>query len=261
LSKAYRIGAVPYLNAEPLIWPLESGTIEHPHKIIRNYPGRLVEMLVNNEIDCAIAPVAGLLKHPTLIPLPSIAIASRGPVASILLFHNDPLENLTKIWLDPASRTSNLLIQILRIKASDTPCAFILPEENEAPSVANLPSNTGRLVIGDPALSYAFESSKNYGLSDLGELWKELTNHPFTFAKWIARNGDIAAEMMPLVKEARDWSLTHLHEIIDPLAERYDFRSSLVDRYLRTNITYMSGPREEAGEREFFRLAKELSIV
>ena len=64
--------------------------------------------------------------------------------------------------------------------------------------------------------------------------------------------------MSNLAKEARDWSLLHLNEIIDPLAERYDFRQDLVDRYLRVNITYMSGPREQAGEREFFKRAKML---
>lgn len=253
-----KLGSVPYLNAEPLIWPLETGAVECPHSILRTIPRDLVDKLKNEEVDCAIAPVAAMLDHPDLVPIPDVAIGSRGAVASVLLFHDDPLEELEKIWLDSASRTSNLLVQILRNRASDKPCEFIMPEDNEAPPVVNLPSGQGRLVIGDPALSYASEASEQVGISDLGTLWKAETNHPFIFARWIARNGDIAAKLTPMMREARDWSVLNLHELVDPLAARYDFRTELVDRYLRINITYMFGPREEAGEKEFFRLAREL---
>jgi chorismate dehydratase len=253
-----KLGAVSYLNAEPLIWPLESGEIDHPHTIARALPGEVAGMLAGEEVHCALAPVTVMLDHPGFVSLPDVAISCRGPVASVLLFHDDPLGDLETIWLDPASRTSNLLVQILRHRASDKACRYIISTEDEAPPVVNLPERTGRLVIGDPALSYASESSPASGATDLGQLWKEQTNHPFTFARWIARNGDIGRTISPLVRQARDWSLRHLHELIEPLARKYDFRSSLVDRYLRQNITYMFGPREEAGEREFFVLAREI---
>lgn len=258
MSISYRLGSVPYLNAEPLIWPLEEGKIDHPHKIIRATPKVLVEMLKNEEVDCAIAPVAALLENSDLIPIPDVAIACRGAVASVILFHDDPLEELSTIWLDPDSRTSNLLIQILRKKRSDNPCDFIMPVEDEAPSISNMPPRNGRLIIGDPALSYASEMSGITGITDLGKLWKDETNLPFTFARWIARTADIAGQLTALLKETRDWSLLNLHHLIDPLAEKYDFRSALVDRYLRQNITYMFGPREQAGVSEYFRLAKEI---
>lgn len=250
-----RLGSVPYLNAEPLIRPLETGVIEHPHKITKAVPSELASKLVNGEIDCAIAPVVAVLENPRLVPLPDVAIVSRGAAASVLLFHNDPLGELETIWLDPASRTSNLLVQILRDKASADPCEFILPTEDEVPPILDLPKKHGRLIIGDSALAYGSEKDIPVDFSDLGALWRESTGHPFTYARWIARTGDIAAELTPLVREARDWSLIHLHELIDPLAEQHNFPAELVDRYLRQNITYMYGPREQAGGREFFSLA------
>jgi chorismate dehydratase len=256
---AYRLGSVPYLNAEPLIWPLEKGKIENSHSLIRAAPGELVEKLGKGEVDCALVSVAALFGNPKLVPLPDVAIASRGAVASVILFHDSPLEELETIWLDPASLTSNLLVQILRNPASDKPCKYIIPGKDEdAPSVDALPKNQGRLIIGDSALAHSSERDSNVGTTDLGALWKEKTNHPFVFARWFARNGDIAGDLAPLMREARDWSLLHLHEMVAPLAKKYNFPVSLVDRYLRLNITYMYGPREEAGEREFFRLAKEL---
>jgi predicted solute-binding protein len=256
-GNSYKIGAVPYLNAEPLVWPLEKKIIDHPHTLIKAEPSLLVKMLSTGEVDAAIAPVAAMIEHPGLVSIPDIAIACRGPVASVICFHNDPFTKLEKIYLDPASRTSNLLVQILRTQMSDKPCRFIMPED-EPPSLANLPSMSGRLIIGDPALSYASEKSGSTGMSDLGQLWKEMTNLPFTFARWIARDGFIAGELTSLLKEVRDWSILNLHTLIEPLAERYDFRPDLVDRYLRLNITYMFGPREQNGEQEFFRLAKNI---
>jgi chorismate dehydratase len=264
VTGSYKLGSVPYLNAEPLIWPLERKIIDHPHTITRAVPGELVGLLAGGQLDCALAPVAALLEKPSLVPVADVAIACRGPVASVLIFHDGPFPDLTRIWLDPASRTSNILVRILRSKASEKPCEYTMPGidgNDPPPPVANLPQDVGRLVIGDPALSYASESSDRSGFSDLGALWKEMTNLPATFAQWIARDGDIARNMTGLVREARDWSMLHLHEIVEPLAERYDFKVSLVDRYLRQNITYMFGLREEAGLREYFRLARELGLA
>jgi chorismate dehydratase len=255
---ALKIGCVPYLNAEPLIWPLENGVIEHPHSIIRAVPSDLVTKLGDGDVDCALASVVAILDFPKLVPITDIAIASRGAVASVLLFHNDPIEKLETIWLDPASRTSNILVQILRDRASYTECNFILPENGDAPEIDLLPADTGRLIIGDEALRCVYGNNPASNYTDLGELWKEKTNHPITFAKWIARNGDIAAELKPLLIEARDWSLIHLASYISDLAVKYEFETEVVDRYLRTNITYMHGPRELAGEREFFTLAGNL---
>jgi predicted solute-binding protein len=262
LTATLKLGTTPNLNTEPLVWPLEHGVIQHPHSIIRAVPADLVEMLASGQLDCATTSVAAMIDHPDLVPLPDVAIACRGAVASVLLFHNDPLDALTRIWLDPASRTSNLLVRILLSDGSRTRREFVNPSGSDArdiPPVTDLPARTGRLLIGDEALRLGSESSGSPGFTDLGALWKQKTNHPFTFARWLARTGDIGAQLAGMVREARDWSMLHLHEIIDPLAELHHFEPTIVDRYLRQNITYMFGPREEAGMREFFRLADELA--
>ncbi|HDS30388.1 MAG TPA: hypothetical protein ENN67_05020 [Firmicutes bacterium] len=261
MKDKYKIGSVKYLNAEPLIWPLEHGEIGEPIKIKRSFPGELPNMLISGELDCAIAPVAVLLEHPDLVPLPDVAIASRGAVASVLVFHNVPFDGIETLWLDPASRTSNLLARILRSMSKKLSCNYVIPTEDEAPGINDLPSGHGRLIIGDAALAYSVDSEIKVQFTDLGLLWKEKTNHPFVYARWIAQNGDIAAELAGTVRESRDWSVLNLHKLIEPLAEKYNFPVSLVDRYLRTNITYMFGPREQSGENEFFRLAKKLENI
>lgn len=259
MTGGYKIGCVPYLNAEPLIWPLEHGQISHGHEIIRAVPSELVKMLGEGELDCALASVVALIDFPRLVPLPNIAIASRGAAASVLLFHNQPVGELNTIFLDPASRTSNLLVQILRDRSSHTKCIFVLPETERAPEPDNLPDNTGVLIIGDAALRASNEPDAHMNFTDLGELWKEKFGHPITFAKWFASNGDIAAELTPLLTQARDWSLVHLPSFIGKLSESYSFPMDLVDRYLRINITYVHGQREQAGERIYMMEAKNLA--
>ena len=85
-----KLGTVPYLNAEPLVWPLANGIIKHNHSIIRALPTELVDKLNAGELDCAVAPVAAMLVNPDFVPIPGVAIASRGAVASVLIFHDDP---------------------------------------------------------------------------------------------------------------------------------------------------------------------------
>ncbi len=253
-----KLGAVPYLNAEPLTWPIENGELDEKLEILRATPSELVGMLTSGELDCALAPIASLLDFPDLVPVPDVSISCRGPVASVLLFHKGPLDLVKKIQLDPSSKTSNLLIQIIMGKSTTNPCEFILPEPGMPIDPASLDPNTGMLLIGDPAIKLAASDLPGISISDLGALWKEMTNHPFTFARWIARNGDIAASLSGLLKSARDWSVLNLHELIGPLSEKYNYPIHFTDHYLRTNITYMHGPREIAGEREFLSLGRKI---
>jgi len=253
-----KLGAVSFLNAEPLVWPLQNGKTGGKHDIIRSVPSELIGMLEEGEIDCALVSIACLLDNPNFVPVPDIAIACRGAVASVALFQNGKVEDLEKIWLDPASRTSNLLLKVLRDNVSNTPCTYLMPEDEEPPEIEQLKHKTGRLIIGDSALKITSGETVHPPYTDLGEWWREVTNHPFTFARWIARNGDIAAELKDELKDARDWSLLHLHEFSGELAESYGFSHDIVDRYLRTNLVYMHGPREMAGEREFMTMAKKI---
>jgi chorismate dehydratase len=146
----------------------------------------------------------------------------------------------------------------LRDRSSHTPCEFILPEFYNAPKVDSLPHRTGRLIIGDEALRLSNGENAVTNYTDLGELWREKTGHPVTFARWMTRSGDIAAELAPILIEARDWSMVHMSTFIDNLHEKYGFPPDLIDKYLRINMCYMHGPREQAGDRLFNTLAKNL---
>ena len=105
-----RIGVVPYLNALPLIEGLDG---RPDVELRRAVPSRLSRWLADGEIDAASLPIIDAGADPGYRVVPGIAIASRGPVRSVCLFHERPLDELRTVVLDPASRTSVVLLRIL----------------------------------------------------------------------------------------------------------------------------------------------------
>jgi len=101
-----RIGSVSYLNARPLIYGLE-GDVQ------LETPSVLASLLRKGNLDAALVPVAEYLEYPHYQIVPGIAVGSRGPVKSVYLAHRKPLNRLKTIALDPASKTSNLLLQVI----------------------------------------------------------------------------------------------------------------------------------------------------
>lgn len=161
LLEGIAIGAVPYLNVEPLVRGLP--------KVRSLRPADLASALDRGEIDLATLPVGALVGRTDLVALPSVGIGADGPVRTVLV---EPLETIgaaSSFRPDPASRSSNLL------------AALVLSHRlgREVPPDAERPGP--RVVIGDPA--FAIEPSKAL---DLAQAWKEWTGLPFVFALWVA---------------------------------------------------------------------------
>ena len=102
-----RLGCVKYLNARPLIhgW---AGDVEFDH------PSALCRRLAAGELDVALVSSFEYLRNPIYTIVDGVAIASDGPVFSVVLAHREPIEQLCEIAIDPASETSvNLLCCLL----------------------------------------------------------------------------------------------------------------------------------------------------
>lgn len=154
------IGAVPYLNVEPMKYGLEIAA--------RLRPADLALALERGDIDLATLPVGALVGRSEWAALPSTGIGTEGPVRTVLLEPLDAVDVADGFRPDPASRTSNLLARLLlsRRRGRDVP-----PDA----------SSPLRVVIGDPAFAVDPERSL-----DLGAAWKEWTGLPFVFALWVA---------------------------------------------------------------------------
>ncbi len=107
------------------------------------------------------------------------------------------------------------------------------------------------LIIGDPALY--LEGDAETRKIDLGEEWTAMTGLPFVWAFWAGRSGTLSSEGLTALTAARDAGVAASDRIADDYCG--PARAALGRAYLRENIRYCLGEREQAGLRQFYELA------
>ncbi len=168
----YRLGSVPYLNARPLIEGLGDA-------VALDLPARLAERFAAGELDVALVPIFEAVERERATLVDDVAIACRGEVFSVFLAHREPLAEVETIALDPASHTSNHLLQVLLAEFHDLEPRYVgAPEE----------PGQARLLIGDAALAFhRAHAEDGWRFLDLGAEWLRGTGLPFVFAAWVFR--------------------------------------------------------------------------
>ena len=216
-----------YLNTKPLIYGFEKGMMKEEVELVMDYPANIASMLLNDEIDIGLVPVAVLpaLKQYHLIS--DYCIACDGEVASVCLFSEVPINEIETILLDYQSKTSVALLKILlkdhwniNPKLADTSSGYELSIEN----------TTGGLVIGDRALAQRNQSKYCY---DLGLAWKELTGLPFVFAVWVS-NKSMDKQFIEKFNMTNSYGLDNLEGIV----AKNNFSSYDLDYYFKKNIIF-----------------------
>jgi chorismate dehydratase len=174
-----RIGSVPDLVGRPL----DSG-LEHASGLVyrRAVPAALVDDLRSDALDVALVSSIELFRRPGYRYVDELAVAGRGSVRSVQLFLRVPLERVGTIALDPASRTSAVLVEIeLAARFGRRPELVELPASAD-PSTA---ATDAWLQIGDAALRTALAPSAPPSFNP-SRAWTERTGLPFVFACWVA---------------------------------------------------------------------------
>src|SRR5215510_1897787 len=108
-----RLGAVGYLNARPLVYGLDASA---EFDLRFDVPAKCAELLHEGAIDLGLIPSIEY-NHPITRTeyaiVPDLAIASRGPVASVAIYCRRPIQDARSIALDTSSRTSVALVRVL----------------------------------------------------------------------------------------------------------------------------------------------------
>lgn len=206
-SKKTRVGAVSYLNTKPLIYGFEQGSMEDDIELVYDYPSRIAGMLLNNEIDIGLVPVAVLPRLEQYEVITDYCIGCNGPVASVCLFSEVPVNEIKVLLLDYQSRTSVALIQLLIQEHWNINPVLINTTEDFRKRITG---TTAGLIIGDRAFEQRQISSYIY---DLGLAWKQLTGMPFVFATW-ASNKKLDDGFVRLFNEATQSGIRNLNEVI-----------------------------------------------
>ena len=256
----YTVGAVPYLNAVPLVADLPKDV-----KVLEATPAELSGMLEAGSVDAALLPVAEMLRGVGDGFVGEHGIAGDGVVESVLLFVPGRAGGALEKWprrvvLDPASRTSAWLVRCLLARRWR-----IDAEYDEAPAPGPDPRDRDdamTLVIGDAAMRRRreFEGS----VVDLGAAWKEWTRLPFLFAAWTARKGlDVAArrDLARMLDGAARSGALRVADLAARFGPAHGIAASEAATYLSRSIRYVVGPREREALARFSAELRSLEIL
>lgn len=174
-----RMGIHDFLNAQPLLLPLQMDAQRLNLDLVIRNPADLAVMLKAGELDLAMIPSIEYLKDADAYRLmPGICIASHGPVGSVLLVSKLPLDQVRTLAVDNRSRTSTALLTIL-FNRRLAPFALKGPADPDPETM--LRQNDAAMIIGDQAFLIE-ENHPDLTVYDLSQEWFRLTGKSFVHA-------------------------------------------------------------------------------
>ena len=240
------MAAVSYLNTKPLLYGIKRHPVIDEIELVEDYPARIAQMLIDGEADIGLIPVAATLKMKSWNVVGDYCIGCDGPVASVCIFSEKPMEEVEHVYLDYQSRTSVNLARVLLKEYWKKDVELVDASGEDYRD--QIKGTTAGVVIGDRALEQRLRSPYIY---DLGEAWKAHTGLPFVFAAWIA-NKKLPEEFMRSFNEANGLGLQQLDAVI---AEN-PFPAYDLDTYYRKNISYALTEEKRSGMQLFLSRLK-----
>jgi chorismate dehydratase len=277
-----RISIVQYLNTAPLVRGFTHGPLRGKYQLSFTVPSECAEALRAGAADIAIIPAIEYQRIPDLVVLPSLAIASKKSVRSLLLISRKPISEACRIALDRSSRSTQALVHILCAKYWR-----IAPEFFESPP--DLPSMLGHadaaLLIGDAALRVALAcggtvrrvasgafvvpasisgmaDSTPLFIYDVVEHWRAMTGLPAVLAVWAARRDVITPEVVHDFSDSLTFfGLQQLDAIASEAAAQMNLPVAELRRYLAENIDYNLDDDNLMGLIHYFALAADMGLI
>ena len=237
-----------YLNTKPLIYGFEKGMMKNEVELVTDFPASIADMLICNEVDIALVPVATIPLLTEYHIISDYCIGATGEVASVCLFSDVPLSEIKIILLDYQSRSSVGLLRILLKDYWKLNVDLISANANYEEKILG---TTAGLVIGDRAF---IQRKKSKYIFDLGTAWKEMTGLPFLFAAWIA-NKKLPQTFVEKFNQTTGKGLKNLTEII--LANPYTHYD--LKKYYEENISFNLDDDKQKGLVEYLKRLRELA--
>lgn len=280
-----RIVAVSYLNTIPYIYGITRAGGSLREGLLLCPPRLCAEALRTGEANVGLIPVAAIPEIPDLQIITPFCIGASGPVRTVVLASDYPVEELDTIWLDSHSRTSVRLARILAAEkwgvapqwrpltdysfgtgaATGTHGTNPAAEATGAGGAIGTGTGTGTEFGpgGETASGTGVESATGKSgyiligdkvfdhearfryLYDLADEWRAMTGLPFAFAAWVAR-GEVPQEQVSQLEEALRYGTAHIPEAV--AWSGYAARSYACD-YLTRNIDFvLDAPKRRAME-------------
>ena len=234
--KKIRVAAVNYLNTKPLLYGIKRSAVMNEIELIETYPANVAKALLDGSSDVGLVPVAIIpqLKESHIIT--DYCIGCDGPVASVCIFSDVPMEEIKKIYLDYQSITSVQLAKILLKEYWENAAELVEAKGEEYLTQIN--GTTAGLVIGDRALQ---QRSRSEYIYDLGEAWKTHTGLSFVFAVWVS-NKQLPQKFIADFNRANKEGVKNRNKVIIENSFYFD-----MDTYFTKNISYRLTEEKKEG--------------
>jgi chorismate dehydratase len=252
-----RIGTVPYLNAMPLVYPLEKNVLhsKYAFEITKAPPSRLAKLIQTAGIDVALISVVEPMKDKRQRILSGISICSHGPCLTAQLFHKGDPSEIKTLALDMESMTSNILARVIlneKYKIQPECKAVLNPNEN------TLNEYDAFVSIGDKTFGLL---KKGMNHTDLGEAWFELTSLPVVFAVWTLAPHFKDRDIIEVLRSSCKMGLQMLDEFIPRIARTRDIPMEDLTRYFHQNLDYKLDSDEKKGIALLFEYGHKLGLL
>jgi chorismate dehydratase len=255
------IGAVNFLNAYPLYWALES---DLNHRLVKDSPANLADMLKNNELDLAIISSIEYFKNKGIFSYyPDLCIGAAGKVISIRIFlKKEAIENFydfvqksepVKVYYDAATRSSIAMLKIvLKELNPDKPVEYILIQPPFENLLEKIKSDEMVLLIGDNAIKNREKPSL-----DLGEVYYKIFHQPFVYAIWVYQKR-LSEDGRQVLLNAFEKGQLKMDSMINDAVREFGFEYEFTKKYLTSIIKYELKEEFQIGLEFFFKKFSDL---
>jgi chorismate dehydratase len=226
--------AVAYHNTRPFLHGLQRSPLRARLDLQLDIPSEGAAKLRDGRVRLGLVPVAVLEHVPGARIVADWCIGCDGPVQTVALYGQVPVERMRRIHLDYHSMTSvRLLDVLLRDHWGLSPERVPTRPGYRMRLSDGLGPDEGALVIGDRAIGL----ERRFGyVYDLGEVWKAHTGLPFAFAVWAATT-ELDADFRAAFNAALADGVSRIDAVVaghpEPLPEGFDLGT-----YLRERIDY-----------------------
>lgn len=257
-EQALRMGRISFLNVLPIYHPLEAGIIPHNFELIAAPPAILNDMMHAGQLQVSSCSCIEYGRHPEQYYLvPDLSIGSAGPVLSVLLLSQKPVEELSdqEILISGESHTSVALLKLLfmdRYKVATRFRTGMVSKELHSKSAP-----VAFLAIGDEALRLRNHPEYAYRY-DLAEEWRAWTGLPFIFGLWVISANAANAHIFPedpgeLLRAGRDWGLRNMDIILDLTGHGCPLSREKLRHYYLNGLLYTLRGEELEGLKYFYQ--------